>query len=47
MSQHTVAEKLELKGECKRRTMARYEKENSSSKEDRTQEIMREKRNIL
>ncbi len=39
MTQDNVAEKLGLKGECKRRTMTRYEKGNRSPKEDRTHEI--------
>lgn len=39
MSQYDVSEKLGLSGECKRRTMTRYEKENRNSKDLRTLEI--------
>ena len=36
MSQDDVSEKLGLSGECKRRTMTRYEKGNRNSKDLRT-----------
>ena len=39
MSQDDVSEKLGLSGECKRRTMTRYEKGNRNPKEERTKEI--------
>ena len=39
MSQDDVSEKLGLSGECKRRTMTRYEKGNRNPKEDRTKII--------
>lgn len=39
MTQDNVSDKLGLTGECKRRTMTRYEKANRSPKEDRTKEI--------
>ncbi|NLC87886.1 MAG: helix-turn-helix transcriptional regulator [Clostridiaceae bacterium] len=39
MSQDEVSNKLGLTGECKRRTMTRYEKGNRSPKEERTREI--------
>ena len=39
MSQHTVADKLGLTGDCKRRSMTRYEKGERNPKDDRTLEI--------
>ena len=39
MTQDNVSDKLGLTGECKRRTMTRYEKGNRNPKEDRTREI--------
>ena len=39
MTQDEVSEKLGLTGECKRRTMTRYEKGNRNPKDDRTSEI--------
>ena len=39
MTQDDVSDKLGLTGECKRRTMTRYEKGNRTPKEKRTQEI--------
>ena len=39
MSQDDVSEKLGLSGECKRRTMTRYEKGNRNPKDLRTLEI--------
>ena len=39
MSQDTLANKLGITGECKRRTVTRYEKGNRNPKEDRTKEI--------
>lgn len=39
MTQDNVSDKLGLTGECKRRTMTRYEKGNRNPKEDRTKEI--------
>ncbi|MDY6072146.1 MAG: helix-turn-helix transcriptional regulator [Bacilli bacterium] len=39
MTQDNVSDKLGLTGECKRRTMTSYEKENRNPKEDRTREI--------
>ena len=39
MTQDNVSDKLGLTGECKRRTMTRYEKGNRHPKEDRTLEI--------
>lgn len=39
MSQDDVSDKLGLTGECKRRTMTRYEKGNRNPKDDRTREI--------
>lgn len=39
MSQDEVSDKLGLTGECKRRTMTRYERENRHPKEKRTKEI--------
>ena len=39
MSQDNVSDKLGLKGECKRRTMTRYEKGDRNPKADRTKEI--------
>lgn len=39
MSQDVVSEKLGLSGECKRRTMTRYEKGNRNPKDLRTLEI--------
>ena len=39
MTQDDVSDKLGLTGECKRRTMTRYEKGNRTTKEKRTQEI--------
>lgn len=39
MSQDEVSDKLGLTGECKRRTMTRYEKGNRNPKEERTREI--------
>ena len=39
MSQDDVSEKLGLSGECKRRTMTRYEKGERNPKEDRTKII--------
>lgn len=38
MSQDEVSDKLGLTGECKRRTMTRYEKEDRNPKSDRTNE---------
>lgn len=39
MTQDDVSDKLGLTGECKRRTMTRYEKGNRNPKEERTMEI--------
>ena len=39
MTQDYVSDKLGLTGECKRRTMTRYEKGNRNPKDDRTSEI--------
>lgn len=39
MTQDDVSDKLRLTGECKRRTMTRYEKGDRNPKEDRTLEI--------
>lgn len=39
MTQDNVSDRLGLSGECKRRTMTRYEKGNRNPKEDRTKEI--------
>lgn len=39
MTQDDVSDKLGLTGECKRRTMTRYEKGNRNPKDDRTTEI--------
>ena len=39
MNQDDVSDKLGLTGECKRRTMTRYEKGNRNPKDDRTSEI--------
>lgn len=39
MTQDYVSDKLGLTGECKRRTMTRYEKGGRNPKEDRTKEI--------
>lgn len=39
MTQNDVSDKLGLTGECKRRTMTRYEKGNRNPKDDRTSEI--------
>ena len=39
MTQDDVSDKLGLTGECKRRTMTRYEKGNRNPKEDRTLEL--------
>ena len=39
MSQDNVSDKLGLTGECKRRTMTRYEKGNRNPKDDRLNEI--------
>ena len=39
MTQDDVSNKLGLTGECKRRTMTRYEKGNRNPKDDRTSEI--------
>ena len=39
LSQDSVSDKLGLTGECKRRTMTRYEKGDRNPKEDRTLEI--------
>lgn len=39
MSQDDISNKLGLTGECKRRTMTRYEKGNRNPKEERTIEI--------
>lgn len=39
MIQDDVSDKLGLTGECKRRTMTRYEKGNRNPKDDRTSEI--------
>ena len=39
MTQDEVSDKLGLTGECKRRTMTRYEKGNRNPKNDRTMEI--------
>lgn len=38
MTQDEVSDKLGLTGECKRRTMTRYEKEDRNPKSDRTNE---------
>ena len=38
-TQHDVATELGITGECKRRTMTRYEKVSRNPKEDRTKEI--------
>ena len=39
MTQDSLSDKLGLTGECKRRTMTRYEKGNRTPKEDRAREI--------
>ena len=39
MTQDKISDKLGLTGECKRRTMTRYEKGNRNPKNDRTMEI--------
>lgn len=39
MTQDEVSDKLGLTGECKRRTMTRYEKGNRNPKDDRTLEL--------
>jgi transcriptional regulator with XRE-family HTH domain len=39
MTQDDVSDKLGLAGECKRRTMTRYEKGNRNPNDDRTSEI--------
>jgi transcriptional regulator with XRE-family HTH domain len=39
MSQDEVSDKLGLTGECKRRTMTRYERGNRNPKDDRTNQI--------
>ena len=39
MTQDNVSDKLGLTGECKRRTMTRYEKGNRNPKEDRARKI--------
>ena len=39
MTQDELSDKLGLTGECKRRTMTRYEKGNRNQKENRTKEI--------
>ena len=39
MSQNDISDKLGLTGECKRRTMTRYEKGNRNPKDERTLEI--------
>lgn len=39
MTQDDVSDKLGLTGECKIRTMTRYEKGNRNPKDDRTSEI--------
>ena len=39
MTQDDVSDKLGITGECKRRTMTRYEKGGRNPKEDRTKEI--------
>lgn len=39
MSQNDVSDKLGLSGECKRRTMTRYEKGNRNPKDERTRQI--------
>ncbi|MDD7151314.1 MAG: helix-turn-helix transcriptional regulator [Clostridium sp.] len=39
MTQDDVSDKLGLTGECKRRTMTRYEKGNRNPKDDRTSKI--------
>jgi len=39
MTQDNVSDKLGLSGECKRRTMTRYEKGNRNPKKDRAKEI--------
>ena len=39
MTQDNVSDKLGLTGECKRRTMTRYEKGERNPKDDRTLEI--------
>ena len=39
MSQNDVSDKLGLSGECKRRTMTRYEKGNRNPKDGRTRQI--------
>ena len=39
MTQDNVSDKLGLTGECKRRTMTRYEKGDRNPKDDRTLEI--------
>ena len=36
MSQNDLSDKLGISGECKRRTMTRYEKGNRNPKEERT-----------
>ena len=39
MTQDDVSDKLGLTGECKRRTITRYEKGNRNPKDDRTSKI--------
>lgn len=39
MTQDDISDKLGLTGECKRRTMTRYEKGKRNPKDDRTSEI--------
>lgn len=39
MTQDEVSDKLGLTGECKRRTMTRYEKGDRNPKSDRTKEL--------
>lgn len=41
MTQDDVSDKLGLTGECKRRTMTRYEKGDRNPKEDRALEIVK------
>ena len=41
MTQDNVPDKLGLTGECKRRTMTRYEKGERNPKGDRTLEILK------
>lgn len=41
MTQDQVSDKLGSTGECKRRTMIRYEKENRNLKDDRTLELFK------